>query len=185
MITFSPRTRNGEARFAGRPRRHGLIVVPAIPEPGRDDEKAPLVVAKFYRAGVATVPAIRDRADQRLRRLGWPTQGWSRPVKALRRTSSQFMELTMTEHRNNRPYVSRRAALTGTALALGSAAAAAVGRPAAAQEKISVAIALYQGTPMGNDRCGLCANFQPPHDCKFVQGQISPTGWCQLFTPKA
>jgi hypothetical protein len=94
------------------------------------------------------------------------------------------MELTMTEHRNNRPYVSRRAALTGTALALGTVAAAVVTRQAAAQEKISFAIALYQQTPKGNDRCGLCANFRPPHACQFVQGQISPTGWCQLFTPK-
>ena len=32
--------------------------------------------------------------------------------------------------------------------------------------------------------CDGCVNFQPPKACKFVQGDISPSGWCQLFAPK-
>jgi hypothetical protein len=91
----------------------------------------------------------------------------------------------MTEHGNGRQPISRRAALTGTALALGAATAAAVVRPAAAQEKISQAAAKYQSTPNGNDHCELCANFVSPNACKFVQGEISPKGWCQLFSPKS
>jgi hypothetical protein len=91
----------------------------------------------------------------------------------------------MTERGNDDRRLSRRAALSGTALAFGAATAAMVVRQAAAQEKISPAIANYQGTPKGNDHCQLCNNFQPPNTCKFVQGQISPNGWCQLFSPKA
>jgi hypothetical protein len=28
-----------------------------------------------------------------------------------------------------------------------------------------------------------CANFQP-EACRFVDGDVSPNGWCQLFGPK-
>ncbi len=91
----------------------------------------------------------------------------------------------MTDRKNDRPPISRRAALSGTAIVLGAATAATVLRQAAAQEKISQAIAKYQGTPNGNNHCELCNNFQPPNACKFVQGEISPKGWCQLFTPKS
>ncbi len=90
----------------------------------------------------------------------------------------------MTERGRDRRLVSRRTALTGTALALGAAAAAAVVRQAAAQEKISQALATYQNMPKGDDHCGVCNNFQPPNTCKFVQGEINPNGWCQLFSPK-
>jgi hypothetical protein len=80
--------------------------------------------------------------------------------------------------------LSRRVVLTGTALALGAAAAAAAASPAAAQAKLSQADAKYQSTPNGDQHCDGCANFQPPNACKFVQGDINPNGWCQLFTPK-
>ena len=80
--------------------------------------------------------------------------------------------------------ISRRAALAGAAVALGSAAIAAVVSQAAAQQKISQADATYQGTPKGGQHCDACANFQPPNACKFVEGDISPSGWCQLFAPK-
>ena len=91
----------------------------------------------------------------------------------------------MTEHGNDRQCISRRTALTRTALAFGAATAATTVRQAAAQQKVTQALANYQGTPKGNDHCGVCLNFQPPHTCKFVQGDISPNGWCQLFTPKS
>jgi hypothetical protein len=81
--------------------------------------------------------------------------------------------------------ISRRAALSGAALALGVAAIAAAVSQAAAQQKISQADAKYQGTPKGDQHCDGCVNFQPPNACKFVQGDVSPSGWCQLFTPKS
>ena len=81
--------------------------------------------------------------------------------------------------------ISRRVGLSGAALALGAAAIATAVSQAAAQQKISQADAKYPGTPKGDQRCGGCANFQPPNACKFVQGDISPSGWCQLFIPKS
>ena len=82
-------------------------------------------------------------------------------------------------------HISRRAALSGTAAALGSAAIATMVSQAAAQQKISQADATYQGTPKGAQHCDGCVNFQAPNACKFVQGNVSPSGWCQLFTPKS
>ncbi len=86
---------------------------------------------------------------------------------------------------NDCPRISRRAALSGAALALGTAAIGAAIPQAAAQQKISQADAKYQGTPKGDQRCDGCLNFQAPSACKFVQGDVSPSGWCQLFTPKS
>jgi hypothetical protein len=79
--------------------------------------------------------------------------------------------------------MSRRAALCGAALA-GAEALVTTARPAAAQQKISQTDAQYQATPKGDQHCEACANFQAPKTCKFVQGDISPTGWCQLFAAK-
>ena len=90
----------------------------------------------------------------------------------------------MNNGRNDCQRISRRVLLTGTALALGTAAVAAVSQ-AMAQVKISQATAKYQNTPKGDQRCNRCVNFQSPSACKFVQGNISPSGWCQLLAPKA
>jgi hypothetical protein len=90
----------------------------------------------------------------------------------------------MTERGNDRQRISRRAALAGAALALGAGTVATRARQAAAQQKIGQAVANYQATPKGTDRCAVCTNFQPPTGCKFVDGNISPNGWCQLFGPK-
>ena len=90
----------------------------------------------------------------------------------------------MTESKNDCPCVSRRMALTGAALALGAAAVATAISRAAAQQKVGQALAKYQGAPNGDQHCEICANFQPPNACKFVDGEINPNGWCQLFTPK-
>ena len=72
----------------------------------------------------------------------------------------------MNNGRNDCQRISRRVLLTGTALALGTAAVAAVSQ-AMAQVKISQAVANYQNTPKGDQRCDRCINFQPPNACKF------------------
>ena len=90
----------------------------------------------------------------------------------------------MNDDRKDCERISRRAALAGTALVLGAAAAATAVSQSSAQQKISQADAKYQATPKGEQHCDGCVNFQPPKACKFVQGDISPSGWCQLFTPK-
>ena len=90
----------------------------------------------------------------------------------------------MNSGRNDCQRISRRIVLTGTAVALGVAAAAEVVSQATAQEKISQPDAKYQDTPKGDQRCDGCMLFQPPNACKVVQGEISPSGWCQLFVKK-
>jgi hypothetical protein len=90
----------------------------------------------------------------------------------------------MNSGRNDCQRISRRIVLTGTAVALGVAAAAEVVSQATAQEKISQPDAKYQGTPKCDQRCDGCMLFQPPNACKVVQGEISPSGWCQLFVKK-
>jgi hypothetical protein len=89
----------------------------------------------------------------------------------------------MNSDRNDCPRISRRVALTGTALALGGAAATVISQ-ATAQEKLSQADAKYQDTPKGDQRCDGCMLFQPPNACKLVQGDISLSGCCQLFVRK-
>lgn len=79
--------------------------------------------------------------------------------------------------------MSRRMALTSTALAFVAAADVAITR-AGAQTKLTQAVAKYQDQPKGQQSCAVCANFEPPSGCKFVQGTISPNGWCQLFAAK-
>jgi len=85
--------------------------------------------------------------------------------------------------RKDRHRISRRTVLTCTALALGVPVATVVSQTAA-QVKFSQTTAKYQNRPKGDQRCEGCANFQPPNACKFVEGQISPNGWCQLFVKK-
>lgn len=90
----------------------------------------------------------------------------------------------MNSDGKDRQRISRRAVLGGTAIALGAAATPRIVSRAAAQVKISQMTANYQDKPKGDQRCEGCANFEPPSGCKFVEGRISPRGWCQLFVKK-
>ena len=47
--------------------------------------------------------------------------------------------------------------------------------------KQTKAEARYQDHPKGTQRCGLCANFIPPNDCRVIQGPVSDDGWCRNF----
>jgi hypothetical protein len=78
----------------------------------------------------------------------------------------------------------RRVLLWGAASALSAAAGGMTARDATAQEKVSKAEARYQDQPRGQQRCEICLNFQPPNECRFVAGQISPKGWCQFFAAR-
>ena len=73
---------------------------------------------------------------------------------------------------------SRRSLLVGAALVAGTVSRAQ------AQPSFKQADVMYQTAPKEGQRCGLCANFAPPSACQLVQGTISPTAWCQLFSPK-
>ena len=80
--------------------------------------------------------------------------------------------------------LSRRSALRGASAILSGVAALSPGRRTNAQEKVTKGDAKYQANPHGQQRCEICLQFEPPHSCKLVEGQISPTGWCQFFAAR-
>jgi hypothetical protein len=51
-----------------------------------------------------------------------------------------------------------------------------------AQKKLSQAAARYQATPKGNESCGTCPYFEFPKSCVVVEGEVSPSGWCPIYT---
>ena len=75
---------------------------------------------------------------------------------------------------------------------VGVAAAVATCRRAAAataqeykpqdQKKLTQATARYQDHPKGNESCAGCPYFVLPNSCVLVEGEISPNGWCPIFT---
>jgi hypothetical protein len=50
------------------------------------------------------------------------------------------------------------------------------------QLKLTKAAARYQDHPNGYELCGGCPYFAFPGSCVLVEGQISPQGWCPMFT---
>ena len=62
----------------------------------------------------------------------------------------------------------------------GGAAAGAPPMP-----KQTKAEARYRDHPNGPQRCGLCANFVPPNDCRVIEGPVMENGWCRNFRAKA
>jgi hypothetical protein len=74
--------------------------------------------------------------------------------------------------------------MCGIATAIGVPGAAAIAQEYTPQEqkKLSQAAAKYQDRPNGNDACGACPYFQFPKGCVLVEGEISPMGWCRMFT---
>ncbi len=56
----------------------------------------------------------------------------------------------------------------------------------AAAAKVSQASVQYQTQPKGEQKCSECMHFiAESNTCKLVEGQISPDGWCTLWTQKA
>jgi hypothetical protein len=82
------------------------------------------------------------------------------------------------------PSLSRRSLLQEAVGAVGAATIiAASPNFAAAAPKISQKAVNYQDHPDGDKRCDKCVQFQPPNDCKVVDGTISPQGSCRIFAP--
>lgn len=66
------------------------------------------------------------------------------------------------------------------------ATAATVTENPPAANKVKKEAVQYQQQAKGDQKCGLCLHFQPEsNSCKLVEGQISPDGWCILWTKKA
>ena len=51
-----------------------------------------------------------------------------------------------------------------------------------AQKKLTQAAARYQDQPKGNESCATCPYFIIPNSCVLVEGEISPGGWCPIYT---
>jgi hypothetical protein len=52
--------------------------------------------------------------------------------------------------------------------------------------KMSKVQAQYQEQPKGDKKCANCINFiADSNTCKLVEGQISPEGWCILWTGRS
>lgn len=80
---------------------------------------------------------------------------------------------------------SRRRALKIFALAGGAAALPGIARDVQAQAKATKAAMKYQDQPKGDQRCSGCIQFVAPNQCKVVEGDISPNGWCIAYAPKS
>lgn len=76
----------------------------------------------------------------------------------------------------------RRTVLRGAVLALAGLGA---GSLAAQAKKIPQKAATYRDKPMGKARCDNCTLWQSPASCKLVEGPISPSGWCSLYSAKS
>ena len=83
--------------------------------------------------------------------------------------------------RNARMTTSRRALVQA---GVGVIAAAAVKPAVAAPPKLAQSVVMYQDHPKGDQKCSICTHFLPPNACQIVAGDISPDGWCGVFTPK-
>ena len=84
--------------------------------------------------------------------------------------------------------MTRRGLLRVTTLVAGLGAVAVAGltaAPAVAGSKFSQAMAKYQPTPKGANRCANCSLYESAGNCKVVEGAVAPNGWCMLYAPKA
>lgn len=73
-----------------------------------------------------------------------------------------------------------RIGLTGAAvLGVGAASRRAVAA------KMPKETAQYQDSPKNGEKCADCVHFVEGDECKLVEGEISPEGWCTLFQAKS
>ena len=89
---------------------------------------------------------------------------------------------TMTHAIEKLPKLTRR-----TLLQVGSGAAGAVSilglsARSAKAAKVSKAAVAYQDSPKGDQNCASCRLFTAPNACKQVEGDISPDGWCRIWS---
>ncbi|HLH98660.1 MAG TPA: high potential iron sulfur protein [Xanthobacteraceae bacterium] len=86
-----------------------------------------------------------------------------------------------TSDRSRRAFIKTVAAAAATAAGRGVTARAEDYKPQA-QKKLTQAAARYQDHPQGAESCGSCPYFLSPNSCVLVEGEISPAGWCPIYT---
>jgi len=83
--------------------------------------------------------------------------------------------------RNSKSYVNRRNVLLA---AVSAAPILALGSTGAEAKMAQTAVG-YQQTPKDGKQCDGCNFFVAPNACKLVDGDISPSGYCKLWSKKA
>jgi len=83
-----------------------------------------------------------------------------------------------------KPRISRRSFLRAGAVASGGAILGLASTSTVATAKVAKQTVNYQPSPKGPAHCAACTYFQAPAGCNFVNGPISPSGWCVLFKAK-
>lgn len=84
---------------------------------------------------------------------------------------------------NNKP-ASRRVALkTGLGLLAATGAVGLASTARAQSAKADPSTVGYQTKPSNGQQCSGCVQFIAPAACKIVSGTISPSGWCELYSP--
>ncbi len=86
---------------------------------------------------------------------------------------------------NDKPATRRTALKTGLGLLAAGGAAGIATRARAQSAKADPASVGYQTKPSNGQQCSGCSQFIAPAGCQLVSGVISPSGWCELYSPKS
>lgn len=86
---------------------------------------------------------------------------------------------------DDKPATRRSALKTCLGLLAVGGAASLAGQARAQSAKAAPSSVAYQTKPSNGQQCSGCAYFIAPAACQLVSGTISPSGWCQLYSPKS
>jgi hypothetical protein len=89
---------------------------------------------------------------------------------------------TMTHAIEKLPKLTRRALLQVASGAAGAVSILGLSARSAKAAKVSKAAVSYQDSPKGDQNCASCRLFTAPNACKQVEGDISPNGWCRIWS---
>jgi hypothetical protein len=87
-----------------------------------------------------------------------------------------------TSGSSRRAFIKTMGALAAGATCGCAAAAEAQDYKPQDQKKLTHGAARYQDQPKGNESCATCPYFILPKSCVAVEGEISPGGWCPIYT---
>jgi hypothetical protein len=86
---------------------------------------------------------------------------------------------------NDKPATRRTALKTCLGLLAAGSAATIASRARAQSAKAAPSTVGYQTKPSNGQQCSGCSQFIAPAGCQLVSGVISPSGWCELYSPKS
>lgn len=84
---------------------------------------------------------------------------------------------------NDKPASRRFALKTGLGLLAVTGAVGLASTARAQSAKADPSTVGYQTKPSNGQQCSGCVQFVAPGACKIVSGTISPSGWCELYSP--